>query len=351
MNNISPKVSIIVPVYNVERFLDRCVESLIKQTLADIEIILVDDLSPDKSPQMCDVWASKDHRIKVVHKTQNEGQGFARNSGLDVATGQFVAFVDSDDYVDEDMYETMYKVASENSSEITICGLRYITINGIVKDYTNVKNNFEIKGEQIYEYILDMIACAPYEKKERKYDVSACRVLYKKDIIDSFHLRFRSEREILSEDLVFNIQYLQHVKTLFSIPRAFYNYCQNSSSTSSSYKLRKFDNSKCLYNVVLALVGESEETKLRVNRMFIGYVRSFMLDLAASDVVEKYGVIRKILKDPIFLRLKRDYKPYYLPSYHKELYWMQTNNHPLMTYFLVMIIFYTKKCVEIIHLR
>ena len=95
---MKPKVSIIVPVYNVEKYLDRCMESLLNQTLKDIEIILVDDGSPDNCPQICDEYAKKDSRVKVVHKV-NAGLGYARNSGLDVASGEYVAFVDSDDYV------------------------------------------------------------------------------------------------------------------------------------------------------------------------------------------------------------------------------------------------------------
>lgn len=93
-----PKVSIILPIYNVEKYLDRCMESLLNQTLEDIEIIMVDDGSPDNCPQMCDEYAKKDNRVKVVHK-KNAGLGFARNSGLDVAKGEYIAFVDSDDYV------------------------------------------------------------------------------------------------------------------------------------------------------------------------------------------------------------------------------------------------------------
>ena len=94
-----PKVSIIVPIYNVERFLDRCMDSLLNQTLKDIEIIMVDDGSPDNCPQMCDEYAKNDSRVKVIHK-KNAGLGMARNSGLEIATGEYVAFVDSDDYVD-----------------------------------------------------------------------------------------------------------------------------------------------------------------------------------------------------------------------------------------------------------
>ena len=102
------KFSIIVPIYKVEEYLDRCVESLIRQTEKDIEIILVDDGSPDSCPAMCDEWAKKDERIRVVHK-ENGGLSDARNAGLNIATGEYVLFVDSDDYVAENACESLGK--------------------------------------------------------------------------------------------------------------------------------------------------------------------------------------------------------------------------------------------------
>ena len=107
-----PKISIIVPIYNVEKYLDRCMQSLLNQTLTDIEIIMVDDGSPDRCPQMCDEYAKKDSRIKVIHKS-NAGLGYARNSGLEIATGEYVAFVDSDDYVYTQIYESLYVSAKK----------------------------------------------------------------------------------------------------------------------------------------------------------------------------------------------------------------------------------------------
>ena len=106
METKAPKVSVIVPIYNVEKYLDRCVTSIVNQTLHDIEIILVDDGSPDNCPQMCDEWAERDSRIRVVHK-KNEGLGYARNSGMDLARGEYIAFVDSDDYVNENTYKKL----------------------------------------------------------------------------------------------------------------------------------------------------------------------------------------------------------------------------------------------------
>ena len=101
-------ISVIIPIYKVEQYLDECVESIIKQTYKNLEIILVDDGSPDGCPQMCDEWARKDERIRVVHK-KNGGLSSARNAGLDVATGEYVSFVDSDDFIATDALRSLYE--------------------------------------------------------------------------------------------------------------------------------------------------------------------------------------------------------------------------------------------------
>ena len=112
------KLSIIVPVYNVEQYLDECIQSLLNQTLKNIEIILVDDGSPDNSPQMCDEYAKQDSRIKVIHKV-NRGLGYARNSGLEISQGEYVTFIDSDDYIDLKAYKTVCELMdSENLDEL-----------------------------------------------------------------------------------------------------------------------------------------------------------------------------------------------------------------------------------------
>ena len=100
------KVSIIVPIYNVEKYLSKCIESILSQTYKNIEIILVDDGSPDNSPQICDEYAKKDDRIIVIHKA-NGGVSSARNAGIDIATGKYIGFVDPDDYIENNMYELM----------------------------------------------------------------------------------------------------------------------------------------------------------------------------------------------------------------------------------------------------
>lgn len=119
------KISVIVPVYKVEPFLDKCISSIVNQTYKNLEIILVDDGSPDNCPAMCDAWAEKDSRIRVIHKT-NGGLSDARNAGMAVATGELMAFVDSDDWIAPDMYEYLYQRLAEDNSDIAACGVQMV---------------------------------------------------------------------------------------------------------------------------------------------------------------------------------------------------------------------------------
>ena len=125
-----PKVSVIIPVYNVERYLNKCVQSIVDQTLDSLEIILVDDESPDACPQMCEEWARKDNRIKVIHK-KNGGLGFARNSGLELATGEYVTFCDSDDWIEPEAYQTTYEKCKEKDLDICWFQPRRVTTDGV----------------------------------------------------------------------------------------------------------------------------------------------------------------------------------------------------------------------------
>ena len=117
------KISVIVPIYKVEQYLNRCVESIVNQTYKNLEIILVDDGSPDLCPKICDEWAEKDSRIVVIHK-ENSGLSDARNAGLKVATGGYVAFVDSDDIINPFYVEYLYKAICDNDAQISACDLK-----------------------------------------------------------------------------------------------------------------------------------------------------------------------------------------------------------------------------------
>ena len=127
MNEIEPIISVVVPIYNVEPYLSTCIESIVNQTYNNLEIILVDDGSPDNCPQICDQWAGKDKRIVVIHK-KNGGLSDARNAGINIAKGQYISFIDSDDYIEPTLYEKMLQAIINTGAEIACCG-RYVIDN------------------------------------------------------------------------------------------------------------------------------------------------------------------------------------------------------------------------------
>ena len=140
-----PLISVIVPVYKVEPYLDRCVQSIVNQTYKNLEIILVDDGSPDNCPAMCDAWAEKDSRVRVIHK-KNGGAASARNAALDVMQGEYIAFTDSDDYIDANMFSALYASIERNNSDISMCELHNVDLNGAILDSPKLQCE-HVKGE------------------------------------------------------------------------------------------------------------------------------------------------------------------------------------------------------------
>lgn len=313
-----PKVSIIVPIYNVENYLDRCMQSLLNQTLKDIEIIMVDDGSPDNCPRLCDEYAKKDSRIKVVHK-ENAGLGYARNTGLDVATGEYVAFVDSDDYVSIDMYKTLYNYASDKNIDVIYCGFRKeFNINHYL-DISECKTYEEYIGESIKSIIPDFVASPPYEKKEYVHDMSVWHSIYRREIIISNRIRFMSERDYVSEDIPFQIDFLTCCKKIAFIPNILYYYCYNQGSLTKSFSISKFEKTKALYHLLLDKTKEFDTKGLRTKRLFIGYIRAMFRLIVTMQIKrsEKILYIKQILYDDIWEDIKKGYKLTYLPIHQR----------------------------------
>lgn len=270
-----PKVSVIVPVYNVERYLDRCLQSLLHQTLKDIEIIMVDDGSPDNCPRICDEYAAKDRRVKVIHKI-NEGLGYARNSGLDVATGEYVAFVDSDDYTSEDAYEVLYKKAQETKADIVYAGVIHQHKNGSVEDCFMLDHIFEGRDDMKI-FLGNMI----YDNKPQKDTVwmSTCTGIYSRDLITNTGIRFLSEREYLSEDLVFHAELIPLCRKIVCIPKPFYHYCYNGSSLSRKFNIGKINSNFKLYEKLTNIIEQYnlDDLQWRVSLFCVGYTRGIVL--------------------------------------------------------------------------
>ena len=314
------KISIIVPCFGVESFLDRCMESLLGQTLKEIEVILIDDGSPDKVPAMCDEYARRDPRIKVIHK-QNEGLGYARNSGLDVAQGEFVAFVDSDDYVDLNMYETLYDEAVSSRADAVFCGFKIEQKSGGWLDRTEVSGRTEFcTKNQIDSFMLDMIASAPYVKEERKYWMSVWHAIYRRDVIEKDSIRFYSEREVVSEDIPFQCEFFQRSTRIVYIPRCYYYYCLNGTSLTKTFKFEKYNRFKELHQVLSSVTQNVPDSLFRIDRLFIGYVRSLLVQMYEMQIEKKDDYLNSILNDEIWNKLGVRYKVSFLPLYPRLVY-------------------------------
>ena len=277
------KISIIVPIYNVEKYLDRCMESLLGQTLQDIELIMVDDGSPDKCPKMCEEYAQKDCRIKVIHK-KNAGLGYARNSGLEVATGEFVAFIDSDDYVDTSMFEILYKEAVKTHADAVFCAYRIHDKNRDGEILFSKKKL--LQGKEIINYIADMIASPAEIKEERLECMSAWNGIYKKKVLDEVNIRFMSEREIVSEDILFNVDFLKDCNCIALVPQPLYFYCINGGSLSQTFKESKFSGIIRLYQSLINRTAEykSVEIKKRCLRLVAEYTLGQINNLLLSSL-------------------------------------------------------------------
>lgn len=231
---MKPKVSVIVPIYNVEQYIHRCLNSIINQTMKEIEIILIDDKSTDNSPQICDEYALKDRRIKVIHKSKNEGLGMTRNAGIEIATGKYITFCDSDDWIDQKFYEIMYHQAENENLDAVYSEFNttyYPSFNVILKDETVYKSKKDIE-----ELMLDIIGAEPEYKSNVKMQVSVCKVIYKAELIKKYNIKFHSERELIAEDEIFNLDFLSKAQKVKYIPIQLYYYCLNSKSLTHKYR-------------------------------------------------------------------------------------------------------------------
>lgn len=336
-----PKISIIVPIYNVEKYLDRCMQSLLNQTFKDIEIIMVDDGSPDHCPQMCDEYARQDSRIKVIHK-KNGGLGYARNSGLSVATGEYVAFVDSDDYVDVSMYEDLYKSAVAEHADAAFCGFFVERRKNEWMESNEVLVDTVWKGEDVRSFMLDMIASKPYEKVERKYQMSVWHSIYKKSIIVEAKIEFVSEREVVSEDIPFQIDFLKKAKIVVYLKNHYYHYCLNKISLTNKFKKEKYTGFKNLRTLLLLRLKDNVSIQ-RIDRLFIGYCRAFIYDLISSDRKDKREILQSVVNDFIWKDLKSSYAVKWLPLYSRIYYSFILHRQICLIFFYTYIIEAIKK--------
>lgn len=214
-------ISVIVPIYNMEKYLKKCVDSILNQTYSNLEIILVDDGSTDLSAAICDEYLKLDNRIKVFHK-KNGGLSDAKNFGLKKANGKYVGFVDSDDWIEKNMYEEMFSKLKNTKSNIVICG-RYLEYeNGEKHEWCN-KNEIIMDKEQSLIYLNSFY----------NIDMSSCDKLYEKSLFENIEFPYGKK----CEDAYTTYLLFAKADRVAYIPKCFYHYLQRSGSISRNEKI------------------------------------------------------------------------------------------------------------------
>jgi|tagenome__1003787_1003787.scaffolds.fasta_scaffold20982225_1 glycosyltransferase involved in cell wall biosynthesis len=306
-----PLVSIIVPVYNNEKYLQQCIDSLINQTLRDIEIILVNDGSNDNSLLICHEFQKIDTRIKVIDKP-NGGVSSARNAGLKIASGEYVGFVDSDDWIEPDMYEKMYSAAEKHEADAVVVSFK---INMDRKEH--LKKVRLLEGSHSASTLLDL----HIEDGSLKGMLmpSNCNTIYRSEIINRNNLFFDEELKI-NEDGIFNLKFLMKARTVYSLPNDYvYHYRIYYHRTykdiwnefekadnklfeiSKGYHAHNFERQlklRSVYNAIIATINESKSDKPK--KTIVTNLRKIY---SSQSVVEgiryikwgKLGISRKVL--------------------------------------------------------
>lgn len=258
-------VSIIVPIYKVDQYLERCVDSIINQTYANIEIILVDDGSPDKCPILCDNYAKKDSRVKVIHK-KNGGLSDARNAGLNIASGDYIAFVDSDDWIETDFVENLYRNAKKENADISIIGVTLVWDKGGKK---------RLSYEEGY-YIFDKENAIRELLVQQKFSCMVCQKLYKKYIFDE--VRFPVGK--LYEDVAISLSTFLKAEKVVVFGKSGYNYYQRSNSiVNSCFDIRKLDFLSYCQDIIKFSDSQNKRYDTEAHIFYLRALMMFVLQL------------------------------------------------------------------------
>lgn len=272
------KISIIVPVYNTEKYLRKCIDSILNQTYSNMELILVDDGSKDLSPWICDQYAVKDSRVRVIHK-ENGGVSTARNAGLEIAGGEYIAFVDSDDYLELCMYEKMMDKAMEHECDVIMCDC--------IKEYAqhretyshHIRSGFYSRDqlkEEYYPHLLMM------ENVEYPATISNCTLLWR-STLNTLDMRYEPGIRY-SEDLLFGARLMSRAESFYYMKgEAYYHYVMNPVSASHTYAPDK-------WNDYIRLHGRIRDTF----HNYEGFDFSYQIDLCLLFFL--YNRIREIYK-------------------------------------------------------
>lgn len=278
-----PLISVIIPIYKVEEYLSKCIDSVINQTYKNLEIILVDDGSPDNCPKMCDEWAKNDNRIKVIHK-KNGGLSDARNAGIDIAKGEYLTFIDSDDYIDNEYISTLCYLIKKYNSDISMVDIKRVFDNGKIYNTSN-NEEFVMTQEEFFEKML---------YGERDLDNSASAKLYKKELFND--VKYPVGR--LYEDTATTYKIIFKSNQIPVLSKSLYNYAIRSTSivqgNFSQKKLEIIDSTKEMTD---AIIKKYPDLKKACKRKVVWSYLSTLSQLSFSQT--RYKELEKELRKKV----------------------------------------------------
>lgn len=286
-----PLISIIVPCYNVEKYLSKCIESIINQTYNNLEILLIDDGSPDNSGDICDEYAKKDNRIKVIHK-KNGGLSDARNVAIDIANGEYILFIDSDDYVAVNHVEFLFDMIYRTDSDIAIEDIEPFYEGTLPQIMTNKRYNEIVYNEN--EALINMF----YQKK---FDTCAYSKLYRKDLFSDI----RFPKSWLYEDLATTYRIILHSKkVVFSGYRSYYYLLRKNSIEGAPFNPKKYES--CI-NIINQLERDRKDMSIKVQKALDCRIVSFAFHILMEIPSKErdlrnnlFNIIRKKRKKVLF---------------------------------------------------
>lgn len=295
----------IVPIYCVEKFLDRCISSIVSQTYQNLEIILVEDASPDNSGKICDEWAKKDERISVIHKEINEGLGLTRNRGIEKASGVYITFIDSDDWIGINHIQNLYNEIKNAQAQICIGGCTRVSKEGKERQFkTKLTKKIYEKKEVVDEILLPLIAPDTDYLPDIQVDSSSCMNLYSLELIKSNGINFPSEREAIAEDFFFNIDCFYCAEKVVTSDIISYFYFENTGSISRKYNAARFSRTIEFYHRLKNKIKNynlENVVRYRAERGYIGKIRLAVKQVVASDLefIDKIKTIKNMIKHEV----------------------------------------------------
>lgn len=320
-----PLISVIIPLFNAQEYLDRCLETVVEQTYDNLEIILVDDKSTDFSPELCDRWAERDSRIRVIHKTVNEGQGIGRNDALKIAKGDYITFADADDYLEKDIYEKMMKTALEYDADIVNMGYFQQQADGSFKKRVIPGDAVEVRTD-IADYMNQLMP--GFNPGNRTWAVWTAIFRHEVCMHD-----FPSERKAISEDLVWTLEALDKSKTVVTIPKAGYYYIFNPDSFCRYFGADTIDRFKVTGRLIEKLEKFKDRPQIVPTFFFsqMVWLQRYCFSATAKNRMRRQGV-KASLRDKEYRRLISKSSNVYRTGLKNNVwYWLNRSGNVTLT--------------------